>query len=67
VVDFKTDRTIDNRRHEGQLAVYERAVADIFKKPVRCWLFYLRTGESFDLSGKITTSPEELLAIWEKE
>jgi ATP-dependent exoDNAse (exonuclease V) beta subunit len=67
VVDFKTDRTVDNRRHEGQLAVYERAVSDIFKKPVRCWLFYLRTGESFDLSGKIETNPEELLAIWEKE
>jgi ATP-dependent helicase/nuclease subunit A len=67
VVDFKTDRVIDSRRHEGQLAVYERAVADIFKKPVRCWLFYLRTGESFDLSGKIAAAPEELVAIWEKE
>jgi ATP-dependent exoDNAse (exonuclease V) beta subunit len=67
VVDFKTDRIVDSRRHEGQLAVYERAVSDIFKKPVRCWLFYLRTGESFDLSGKIETNPEELIAIWEKE
>jgi ATP-dependent helicase/nuclease subunit A len=67
VVDFKTDKVQEPQRHEGQLAVYQRAAADIFKQPVKCWLFYLRTAADVDLSGKISTSPEELVAIWEKE
>jgi ATP-dependent helicase/nuclease subunit A len=62
VVDFKTDRVEDITRHVGQMAVYKRAVEDIFKKPVSCRLFYLRNGREEDLSGEIAkTSPEELV------
>jgi ATP-dependent helicase/nuclease subunit A len=53
VVDFKTDSEEDPRRHFGQLAVYCRAVGDIFGKPVRAWLFYLRSGEERELTPDI--------------
>jgi ATP-dependent helicase/nuclease subunit A len=63
VVDFKTDRDEDITRHTGQLAIYKRAAEDIFGKPVKCRLFYLRTGHEADLDEAIgKTSPEELLA-----
>ncbi|MDR3343078.1 MAG: UvrD-helicase domain-containing protein [Treponema sp.] len=50
VVDFKTDHEEEPRRHFGQLAVYERAIADIFGKPVHSWLFYLRSGNVVELT-----------------
>jgi ATP-dependent helicase/nuclease subunit A len=53
VVDFKTDQAEEPERHLGQLAVYHRAVSDIFGKPVRSWLFYLRSGNAVELSGRI--------------
>jgi ATP-dependent helicase/nuclease subunit A len=53
VVDFKTDSEEDPRRHFGQLAVYSRAVGDIFGKPVRAWLFYLRSGQERELTQDI--------------
>jgi ATP-dependent helicase/nuclease subunit A len=55
VVDFKTDRVEEPERHFAQLAVYQRAISDIFDKPVRPWLFYLRSGRAADLSGKTGT------------
>ncbi|GHU97402.1 ATPase AAA [Spirochaetia bacterium] len=53
VVDFKTDRVEEPDRHLGQLAVYERAIGDIFGKPVRSWLFYLRTGNTVELTERL--------------
>ncbi|MDR1948933.1 MAG: UvrD-helicase domain-containing protein [Spirochaetaceae bacterium] len=51
VVDFKTDRIEEPEHHLAQLAVYARAVGDIFKKPVRSWLFYLRSGRAVELGA----------------
>jgi ATP-dependent helicase/nuclease subunit A len=42
VVDFKTDRIQNPPDHYGQLAAYRRAVSDIYEKPVRAYLYYLR-------------------------
>jgi hypothetical protein len=49
VVDFKTDKIANPEDHYGQLAVYKRAVEDIFGKPVHAWLYYLRTGNAVEL------------------
>jgi ATP-dependent helicase/nuclease subunit A len=49
VVDFKTDRIEAAENHLGQLAVYAQAAGDIFGKPVRSWLFFLRTGNAVEL------------------
>lgn len=46
VVDFKTDRTRDERSHDVQLAFYKRAAEDIYGLPAETWLFYLRSGEA---------------------
>ena len=62
VVDFKTDKDEDITRYAGQLAVYKRAVEDIFGKTVECRLFYLRSGHEADLNEAISNiSPEELV------
>ncbi|MDR2246509.1 MAG: UvrD-helicase domain-containing protein [Treponema sp.] len=53
VADFKTDRIEDPKRHYLQLAVYSRAVSDIFGKPVRAWLFYLRGGKDVEITRQI--------------
>jgi ATP-dependent helicase/nuclease subunit A len=63
VVDFKTDRLENPRRHYGQLAVYSRAVSDIFSKPVRAWIYYLRSGNAVEVSADIeNVSIEELVS-----
>ncbi|MDR1210754.1 MAG: UvrD-helicase domain-containing protein [Spirochaetaceae bacterium] len=62
VVDFKTDRKENPPDHYGQLAVYARAASDIFGKPVRTWLFYLRRGHAIELSDAIETISIEKLA-----
>jgi ATP-dependent exoDNAse (exonuclease V) beta subunit len=71
IIDFKTDRDEDITRHIGQLAIYKRAVEDIFGKPVECRLFYLRSSHEVNLNEEIAkTSPEkliaELIAAWEQ-
>jgi ATP-dependent helicase/nuclease subunit A len=53
IVDFKTDQREEPSRHIGQLAAYERAAGDIFQKPVRSWLFYLRSGNAPELSSRL--------------
>jgi ATP-dependent helicase/nuclease subunit A len=54
LVDFKTDRVEDPPRHEGQMAVYARAIGDIFPgKPVRAWLFYLRTARRVEVTDRL--------------
>ncbi|MDR2631393.1 MAG: UvrD-helicase domain-containing protein [Spirochaetaceae bacterium] len=63
VVDFKTDRFEDPDHHRGQLTVYARAAGDIFGKPVRSWLFFLRTGHEAELTGRIKDGDiEKILA-----
>jgi ATP-dependent helicase/nuclease subunit A len=44
VVDFKTDRVETPEDHAAQLAVYRQAAADLFGKPARAYLYYLRSG-----------------------
>ncbi|GHV69030.1 ATPase AAA [Spirochaetia bacterium] len=53
VVDFKTDRRENPAEHSGQLAVYARAVSDIFGKPVQSWLFYLRSGHEVEMTAMV--------------
>jgi ATP-dependent helicase/nuclease subunit A len=53
VADFKTDRVEEPERHYVQLAVYSRAVSDIFGKPVRAWLFYLRGSNAVEVTEHI--------------
>jgi ATP-dependent helicase/nuclease subunit A len=55
VVDFKTDEAVVPERHLGQMALYSRAVKDIFRKEVCPWLFYLRQQEALCLEGKWET------------
>jgi hypothetical protein len=43
----------DPDRHTAQLGVYHRAVSDIFGKPVRSWLFFLRRGNAVELTGRV--------------
>jgi ATP-dependent helicase/nuclease subunit A len=52
VVDFKTDEAELPERHLGQMALYSRAVQDIFGKEVSPWLFYLRRQRAYSLEGK---------------
>ncbi|MDR2095633.1 MAG: UvrD-helicase domain-containing protein [Treponema sp.] len=54
IVDFKTDSNEIFSRHINQMAVYKRAVEDIFKKPVRCSLFYLRSCRGEDITDKLS-------------
>jgi ATP-dependent helicase/nuclease subunit A len=61
VVDFKTDRIENPGDHYGQLAVYKRAAEDIFGKPVRAWLYYLRSGHAVELPLE-DVSIEELVS-----
>jgi ATP-dependent helicase/nuclease subunit A len=68
IVDFKTDKNEEPLKHSGQLTLYRRAVSDIYGKPVRCWLFFVRSGRAVELDDSaLQTSPEELVAIWKKE
>jgi ATP-dependent helicase/nuclease subunit A len=53
IADFKTDRVEEPERHYLQLAVYSRAVSDIFGKPVRAWLFYLRGSKDIEVTDRI--------------
>jgi len=49
VVDFKTDRVENPAAHALQLAVYRQAVSDIFEKPAKTYLYYLRTGRAVEV------------------
>ncbi len=46
VIDFKTDQYKNPGEYEYQLAVYRSAVSSIFGKPVKSYLYYLRSGEA---------------------
>jgi ATP-dependent helicase/nuclease subunit A len=57
ITDFKTDRIEEPERHLVQLAVYARAVSDIFEKPVRAWLFYLRSSNAVEVTEQVRNIP----------
>ena len=44
IVDFKTDRRIYPGEYALQMKLYMDAAAEIYSKPVKCSLFYLRDG-----------------------
>jgi ATP-dependent exoDNAse (exonuclease V) beta subunit len=44
LVDFKTDRKIIPGEYDAQMRIYMDAASELFSKPVRCSLFYLREG-----------------------
>jgi ATP-dependent exoDNAse (exonuclease V) beta subunit len=54
VIDFKTDRNEHPDQHYAQLAVYYQAVGDIFNKPVKAFIFYLRSGNAPEITEKIS-------------
>jgi ATP-dependent helicase/nuclease subunit A len=63
IVDFKTDRLENPTRHLGQLAVYYRAVSDIYPgASSRPWIFYLRSGKPCSVAGLLETIQIEDLA-----
>jgi ATP-dependent exoDNAse (exonuclease V) beta subunit len=63
IVDFKTDKVENPRRHLGQLAVYRRAVSDIYTdKAVQAWLFYLRGGKALSVTESLDAISIENLA-----
>jgi ATP-dependent helicase/nuclease subunit A len=67
VVDFKTDKTENPERHYGQLAAYYQAAEDIFGKPVKAFIYYLRSKREKEITDKVARlqldkffPPEEL-------
>ncbi len=46
VIDFKTDQYKNPAEYEYQLSIYRSAVASIFGKPVKSFLYYLRSGDA---------------------
>lgn len=44
IVDYKTDKIENPNIHAEQLAVYRKAVQDLYKKETETWLYYLRSG-----------------------
>jgi ATP-dependent helicase/nuclease subunit A len=68
VVDFKTDKTEEPERHLGQLALYCRAVSDIFGKAPRAWLYYLRSGRAVELTADLEKADiEQMIAALHPE
>jgi ATP-dependent helicase/nuclease subunit A len=67
VVDFKTDKIEEPDRHLGQMAVYCRAVSDIFGKPARAWIFFLRSGTAREVTAGVEkVDVESLIAAWNR-
>ncbi|MCM1321236.1 MAG: UvrD-helicase domain-containing protein [Bacteroides sp.] len=56
IVDFKTDAAEYPEKHILQLALYCRAASLIYRKNVRAWIYYLRTGNSAELTAEIRKS-----------
>lgn len=44
IIDFKSDRAINYGEYKLQMDIYIKATEEIFLKPVKCSLFYLRGG-----------------------
>jgi len=60
VCDFKTDRRRDPEVHAGQLAAYRRAAEELYGKPVRTLLCYLRSMDVVEVeAAELPPLPEE--------
>ena len=53
LVDFKTDLQENPQIYYNQLALYYKACKDIFQKEVHCYLFYVRSGHSYEITDAI--------------
>lgn len=49
IVDYKTDATENPENHRIQLEIYRKAMHDIQKKPVKTWIYYLRSGSTAEV------------------
>ena len=54
VIDFKTDQQIRPWKYSAQLYIYRTALSQIYGKPSRSYIFYLRSGEEMEVKEKIT-------------
>jgi ATP-dependent helicase/nuclease subunit A len=53
IVDFKTDSAENPAEHAMQMAVYDRAARDLWRKETRVFLYYLRTGHAVAFEAAI--------------
>lgn len=49
LVDFKTDKVQLPEIHKTQMKIYKKATSEIWEKPVKAYLFYLRTGKEVEM------------------
>ncbi len=49
IVDYKTDARENPENHRIQLEIYRKAMGDILKKPVKTWIYYLRSGNAAEV------------------
>ncbi len=49
IVDYKTDSFENPEDHRLQMSVYRKAAADLWRKKVETWLFYLKSGTAVEL------------------
>jgi ATP-dependent exoDNAse (exonuclease V) beta subunit len=53
VLDFKTDHIIRPEEYAAQMAVYRRAAAELYAKPSRSILIYVRTGQLCEIDTEV--------------
>ncbi len=51
IIDFKTDKLKNEEEYALQMFLYRKAAEDIFSKPVRSYLFYLRDGSAAEVNS----------------
>ncbi len=54
IVDFKTDQRMKPIEYTEQMYIYRKALSEIYSKPARSYLFYLRSGEEIEISDIIS-------------
>ena len=54
IVDFKTDQQMKPSDYSEQLYIYRKALSEIYSKPARSYLFYLRSGEEIEINDIIS-------------
>jgi ATP-dependent exoDNAse (exonuclease V) beta subunit len=52
IIDFKTDKYKDPAEYSIQMFLYRKAAVEVFDKPVRTYLFYLREGLETEVSDE---------------
>jgi ATP-dependent exoDNAse (exonuclease V) beta subunit len=63
VVDFKTDHDAHPDHYEGQIAVYRRATTELYGKPVRSYLFFLRHNSPIEMRTELDAILPEIGAL----